>query len=311
MTDQSTRRFYRFAIGLILVLQSVAGHTAGQLIIDADDQYRYAQTRLDAGAYDEAIAEFNRFIHFFPDDARVSRARFETGMAYFHSSRFAQAAAIFDRQIDPYGGTPLDDEAFLMLSRSHAHQGMTEQAMLDLHNLMMLTADQATIDRARYELGWLHVDLGRWTDADRAFGRISPDGRERYAVVELKRALARSDAIPVKHPTTAGLLSIVPGAGQLYCQRYQDALTAFLINTGLIWAAWEAFDNDQIALGSVIAFVEFGFYAGNIYSAVSSAHKTNRDRKDAFRKDLYRLRPISLSMTPDGNGAALCLNVAF
>ena len=31
-------------------------------------------------------------------------------------------------------------------------------------------------------------------------------------------------------------------------------------------------------LAAVISFVEFGFYAGNIYGAVSSAHKYNRDR---------------------------------
>jgi hypothetical protein len=79
------------------------------------------------------------------------------------------------------------------------------------------------IDRARYELGWLHVDQGRWTDAGQAFGRISPDNQDRFQVADLKQALARSDAIPVKNPTTAGFLSIVPGGGQLYCNRYQDA----------------------------------------------------------------------------------------
>jgi hypothetical protein len=94
------------------------------------------------------------------------------------------------------------------------------------------------------------------------------------------------------------LLSIVPGGGQLYCNRYQDAMTAFLINAGLIWAAWEAFDNEQYALGSVISFVEFGFYAGNIYGAVSSAHKYNRDRIAEFRERLNQRRQMSLSLAP-------------
>jgi hypothetical protein len=155
------------------------------------------------------------------------------------------------------------------------------------------------------------VDRGRWNDAGQAFSRITPDNQESFRVPDLTRALAQSDAIPIKDPTTAGVLSIVPGGGQLYCKRYQDAMTAFLINGGLIWAAWEAFDNENYALGSVISFVEVGFYAGNIYGAVSSAHKYNRDRIAEFRDGLTRHRQMSFSLAPATKGAAICLTVDF
>jgi hypothetical protein len=174
-----------------------------------------------------------------------------------------------------------------------------------------LSSAADVIDKARYELGWLHVDQGRWNDADHPFGLISPGNRERFQVADLKQALALSGTIPVKHPSTAGFLSIVPGGGQLYCHRYQDALTAFLINAGLIWAAWEAFDSEQYALGSVISFVEFGFYAGNIYGAVSGAHKYNRDRIAEYRERLNQRRQMSLSIAPSPEGAALCLTIRF
>ena len=88
-------------------------------------------------------------------------------------------------------------------------------------------------------------------------------------------------------------------------------MAAFLINAGLIWAAWEAFDDEQYALGSVITFVEFGFYAGNIYGAVSGAHKYNRDRVSEFRERLNQRRQISLSLAPVPEGAALRLTVRF
>ncbi len=298
-------------IGLTLVLSSAPANGFARLTIDADSQYRYAQSRLDSGAVDEAVAEFNRFIHFFPADPRIPQARFQTGMAHFSAGRYQAAAAIFNQQTVGFAGSPLDNQAFFMLSRSHARQGMTEQAILDLHNLVAMSSAPEVIDRARYELGWLHVDQGRWTDADRAFGRISPDNQDRFQVADLKQALAGSEAIPVKSPTTAGLLSIVPGGGQLYCKRYQDAATAFLINAGLIWAAWEAFDDEQYALGSVISVVGFGFYAGNVYGAVSSAHKYNRDRITEYRERLNQRRQMSLSLAPTPEGAALRLTVRF
>jgi tetratricopeptide (TPR) repeat protein len=311
MVFQTVLRILMIVIGVPLVLMAASTRGAAQLTIDADGQYRYAQSRYDSGAFDEAIAEFDRFIHFFPTDPRVDQARLQTGMAHFSAGRYQAAAAIFNQQTVDFTGSPLDNQAFFMLSRSHARQGMTELAILDLHNLVALSATADVIDRASYELGWLHVDQGRWSDADQAFGRISPDNQEYFQVADLKQVLANSETIPVKHPTTAGILSIVPGGGQLYCNRYQDAFTAFLINAGLIWAAWEAFDNELYALGGVITFVEFGFYAGNIYGAVSSAHKYNRDRIAEYREGLYQHRQMSLSLAPVHKGTALCLTVRF
>ncbi len=304
-------RLMLVAIGFSLMLLAAAAPGLAQLTIDADGQFRYAQSRLDAGAFDEAIVEFNRFIHFFPADPRLSQARFQTGIAHYRAGRYQPAAAIFSLQTVQYAGSPLDNEAFFMLSRSHARQGMIEQAMVDLHNLMASSSEADVIDRARYELGWLHVDQGRWKHADREFSRITPSNQNRFQVSDLNQALAQSEAIPTKNPATAGWLAIVPGGGQLYCARYQDAATAFLINAGLIWAAWEAFDNHNYALGSVISFVEFGFFSGNIYGSVSSAHKYNRDRITEFRQRLNQRRQVPLSLLPSPGGATLCLTVDF
>jgi tetratricopeptide (TPR) repeat protein len=311
MTFTSILRMAMLLIGISILTGSATVADADQRTIDADSQYAFAQSRLDAGAFDEAIAEFHRFVYFFPADHRVPSALFQTGMAHFGAGRYQAAAAVFDRQTGGDADSPLVSDAFFMLSRCHARQGMIEQAMVDLYNLMAASTEKAVLDRARYELGWLHVEQGRWNAADQAFDGITPDNRNRFRVDDLKAALARSDSIAVKNPTTAGMLSIIPGAGQLYGNRYQDAMTAFLINAGLIWAAWEAFDNEQYALGSVIGFVEFGFYAGNIYGAVSGPHKYNRERISEFRESLYQQRQISFSLAPAPDGAALCLIVDF
>lgn len=301
-------------IMIMVVISSLCGatvHGADPLIIDADNQYRYAQSRLDSGAYDEAINEFNRFIHFFPQDARIPKAHYLMGMAHFRAGQYQAAAATFDALAADEGGSVLGNEAFFMLSRSHARQGMIEQAMVDLHNLIAVSAQTDVIDQARYELGWLHVELKQWPLAQRSFSQINPEHQARLQVGEVTSALSRHATIPTKHPTAAGLFSIIPGGGQLYCGRYQDALTAFLLNAGLILSAWEAFDNELYALGGVISFVEFGFYAGNIYGAAASAHKFNRDRANAFREDLYRHKQAPLSLSAIPSGVALCLRLDF
>jgi tetratricopeptide (TPR) repeat protein len=296
--------------GLFLILPAGPAFAAA-LTIDADSQFAYAQSRLEDGAFDEAASEFNRFIHFFSDDPRVPDARFLQGTAHFRAGRYTRAAAIFDALTTDASATAPVVDAFLMLSQSHARQGHVDQAVLDLHNLMALSADVDTVDRAYYELAWLHMDRGRWQDADTAISRISAANRERFRADELARALAGRADLAYKNPTTAGVLSIVPGGGQLYCRRYQDALTAFLLNTGLIWAAWESFDNEMYALGGLVSFVGAGFYAGNIYGAVSGAHKINRDRAARFRDHLTTYRPPALSLAPLPGGALVSLTIDF
>ncbi|BBO80145.1 hypothetical protein DSCO28_07110 [Desulfosarcina ovata subsp. sediminis] len=302
-----------FSVIVVMILAgpSAPAHGSEPLTIDADAQYRYARSRFDAGAHDEAIAEFGRFIHFFPFDRRVVEAQHQIGMAHFNAGRYAAAATVFQARTQDDTNSPWKHEAFFMLSRCHARQGMIEQAILDLHNLIVLSPPADVVDRAHYELGWLHVDQGRWRLAGEAFERIRPVSQDRFGVPGLASTLAESDRIAFRDPTTAGMLSIVPGGGQLYCGRAQDALIAFLLNTGLIWAAWEAFDNDQVALGGVISFVEFGFYAGNIFGAVSGAHKFNRDRAIEFRQHIYQQQRPLLSVAPTSGGARICLHVDF
>ena len=284
---------------------------ADSLTLDADGQYDYAQQRYDSGAWAESIAEFNRFIHFFPDDDRVHMARYLTGMAYYKADRFGDAAAIFNAIGTERRADGLSTEAYFMLSRTHVRQGRTEQAMVDLHNLISLSTDDRIIDRARYELGWLHVDRKQWKAARHTFNQIRPTHQAHYQIRAIDSALSRHDRVPTKRPLAAGLLSIIPGGGQLYCGRYQDALAAFLVNAGLMISAWEAFDNELYALGGVISFVEFGFYSANIYGAISSAHKFNRDQFNGFRDTLYPLRRPSVSLSAVQSGIRLCINIDF
>jgi tetratricopeptide (TPR) repeat protein len=310
------RQHVQRGIWVALVLLAVcwiagAGYAAEPLIIDADAQLEYARALLGQGKHDAAVIEFQRFIHFFPDDPRLPAARFDMAMAHFDAGRTDAAEAEFLQLTDTYTGDALQTEAFFMLSRCHARQGKRVQSILDLHNLMALSDDVNTDDRARYEIGWRHVDQAEWQQAATVFGTLSEANRARLHIGDLLSTLSTSDTLARRDPTTAGILSVVPGGGQLYCNRYQDALAAFLINTGLIWASWESFDNDQPALGGVLAFVGFGFYAGNIYGAMSSAHTFNRDRAGEFRDRLYRRKQAWLSLAPHPGGAGIYLSVAF
>jgi hypothetical protein len=127
---------------------------------------------------------------------------------------------------------------------------------------------------------------GRWPEASRAFGSVSP-GNPLYAdAPELsKRSLEGLD-LPSKSPLTAGILAaVVPGLGHAYVTRYRDAVVAFILNGLFIWAAVESFDGGHDALGAILGILELGWYTGNIYSAVNVAGKYNTRMQNEFRNN--------------------------
>ncbi len=100
--------------------------------------------------------------------------------------------------------------------------------------------------------------------------------------------------LPKKSPAVAGsLAAILPGAGHLYTERPRDALVAFLLNGAFIVAAVELFRHDNYWAGGIVTFFEVGWYAGNIYSAVSSAHKYNKKVQDDYLEQLRNQEGVS------------------
>jgi TolA-binding protein/TM2 domain-containing membrane protein YozV len=285
---------------------------AGSVIeIDANKQFNFAESLFKWGNYRHSIDEYQRFIHFFPEDDRVEHAMFKVGRAYFHSRRFKAAISAFNAVIDKYNNSHLSIQSYLMISESYLNQKAYGSAVITLHNLINITGDIQIKDEAHYRLGWVHIKMAEWNKARSYFAKISASNKEKYRLKALSAELDREKLIPQKNPGLAGALSVIPGAGQLYVGRYQDALIAFLINAGLILAAYESFDNELYALGGLITVLELGFYAGNIYGAVTSAHKYNRKATHQFIEHLKENSKIKFSAGKDAKAFLLTFEVAF
>ncbi|MEI6357230.1 MAG: hypothetical protein WCP53_09010, partial [Verrucomicrobiota bacterium] len=98
-------------------------------------------------------------------------------------------------------------------------------------------------------------------------------------------------------------------AGHLYAERPRDALVAFLLNGAFIWGAAELFHHDNYVAGGIFAFFELGWYSGNIYSAVSSVHKYNRNKESDF---IQKLKDnFSLALYRDGGVPSIIISHRF
>lgn len=269
------------------------------LFLTADMQFDYAQTLFEQKDYTAAQVEFKRFIHFFPQDPRHDRADYSAGVALFHSEQFYEAAKRFDsiirqaKDID----SPWAQKSCFMQSQAFEAMGNTGYAQIVLQNYLKLTRDTETKDQIYLELARLHIQNTATPGKDELYNArknlmlISAEKQGEYKVAEQLDAIDRAVDAPKKSPVLSGILAIIPGGGMLYCERYKDAFVSFCFNTGLIWAAYTAFEHDNPALGGVITFVESGFYSGNIYGSITAAHKYNKAAQIKILNKTFNFEP--------------------
>jgi tetratricopeptide (TPR) repeat protein len=284
---------------------------SSSICIGADQQFNFAQHHFNAKSYQMAIIEYQRFIYFFPEDKRVALAMYRIGMAYYSIDRLQQALRSFADVIDRYGGTDLSVKSYLMKSECLIRLNDAGSAVINLQNLIAIADDINVKDEAYYRIGWIYINTASWDQASLYFSKISPQNKNKYKLDLVAAELEKKSSIPRKDPRTAGILSVIPGAGYLYCERYQDALITFLLNGAMMMAAYESFDEGLSALGGLITFVGFGFYAGNVYGAITSAHKYNRRKTDRFIEHLNENLRVKFLVDSENHGAYLALQWVF
>lgn len=287
---------------------------AQTLVIDSRMQYEYALSLFEQKDFSTSLVEFKRFIHFFPSDSRIRKAQFNVGQCHFFLEQYEKAARTFNTIILESKDEYLVEESVFLQSRAFVKLGNIAYAQIALRNYLQLTESPETKDRIYHQLAEIQVQLAKKgnrasvASAIRLIDSISEQGKQRYHTRERRAVLESAAAAPVKNPTLSGVLSVVPGGGFAYCERYKDGIVTFLLNVGLMAAVWQAWENDNEALAGVVAFVESGFYSANIYGAVSSAHKYNRAQVKQVLDSKYRILPV---FNPAKEEVSLMLNFKF
>jgi tetratricopeptide (TPR) repeat protein len=299
------------AVAIAICLFPVYSYPNPTVLLDSDRQFQFAEDLLQRKEYYRAIGEYERFIYFFPEAEQVVLARYRIGLAYLRGERYEDAIEAFRQVIQEYPRTEYADKSYLKMSEAYVQLKRYDEAVAQLEKLIATTADQDIKDEAYYQCGWVCIAKGAWENAQTCFDKISDGNREKYRLEHLLKELDKQKHLKRKNPTAAGLLAILPGAGHLYCERRRDALLAFLVNGALIFAACEAFDQELYALGGIITVVELGFYSGNIYSAVSSAHKYNRDERNRFLRHLEERAKIKISVAGPHQTEGVLLSCQF
>jgi len=239
----------------------------------ADMQYNFAKSMMKHKRYKTSITEFQRFLFLFPEDERNLDAHYQIGLAYQQQKQYDLAIEHFYKIFSNGTGKKIGILGAYALSNCYQIQKKYMMAKNVLELLLENTPQQDLQDELHYRLGWINIrfnQLGAAMIHLNAIKNVSA-----YPLDTVKHAIVTKN-LPKKNPYLAGVLSTVPGLGQAYCGRYRDAALSFIVNGIIGWAAWENYDQHRPAMGTLVSFFGLGFYSGNIYGAINSAHKYNQ-----------------------------------
>ncbi|MFC1581187.1 tol-pal system YbgF family protein [Thermodesulfobacteriota bacterium] len=298
------------ALVLFILLLLPCSSLFAEITITNDAQFQFALETMKKGDYHRSVVEFERFIHFFPEDRRIPKARLLIGVCHLEAGEYEKARERLNSVSVEYAKTTVGGKALLFMGESYYRQGVSDEAARYFQKVVDEYPVPSLKNPALYRLGWSNLQANEWHNAEQTFKMVGRNSPLYPSAQDLSARSLEGENLSLKNPTTAGMLAIIPGLGHVYCNRYKDALVAFLLNGLFIWATVEAFDEDLPVLGGILAFVGLGFYGGNIYSAVNAAHKHNRKVRDDFRKSLSDRFDLGLFTTRQGH-IGLAFRVEF
>jgi len=233
-------------------------------------QLGFANWLQERKEYDRAITEYQRLIFSAPRTYWGRRAEDDLMSCYYESGHYTEAfdlgIGLLERDLGPLR----KDRVLLEIGKSSIRRGDYGGARF---HLVKVSPDAR--DRSAMLEGVSYAFESRWGDASRSFGDVSPRSTLTENATACKHLCAEGAALRLKNPTKAGILAVIPGLGYLYDGYERTALSAFVVNSLLIWGTVEAFHDGNPGVGTAMTLFTAGWYSGNIYGSIQSAKRRN------------------------------------
>lgn len=255
---------------LALLLLSRPGHAG------ITETWAFADSLLLERDYYRAITEYKRAYYLSPPTDLESRARAALGIgeALFQGEQYDRAALWFQARYRLLQHSGREERGRRLYFLSLVRIGDADE--------VAAAAEALPGEDTGFYRGLAWGLRQQWDEAATAFVGLSPAsplsarGRYNWRIAEEAREAGW------RNPKLAGILGVVPGLGYLYAGHKQTALSALLVNGAFMFATYEAFRDDQHALGGFLALFSFSWYTGSIHGSVVAARRYNRSLNDSY-----------------------------
>ena len=241
----------------------------------------FADHLFEQGHYYQAVTEYERFIYFNPGHPAVPRARLQTARCYKMGARYDKAIGLYRQLAELYTGREEGIEAAFQVSECFRLGEDFDQALSGYSRFIRENPAHPLADKARWNMAWTYMQLEDYASARKELLSLNGSSLYRAPSQELIAALDELPHARHKSPVVSGVLAaLMPGAGHLYTGQKKQALFSFVTNVLLFFGSYEAFDKEVYTAGGFLSLFSLNYYSGNIFGAITSAHKFNRQKRE-------------------------------
>lgn len=253
---------------------------------DPEKLFSFADYLYAKEDYYRAITEYERVIFLYPNHPLSIIAKLKIALAYQNAGKWEIAINNLQKIAEDYPDQESGKEAFYRIGETYCLKGDYQLAIGKFRSFIGRYPEDDLREKAQVMLGWCHLRNKSSERAIEEFKQVETDSPLYSTAAGLAQDAGDFPNLPRKSPALAGVLSIIPGAGQIYTGRIQDGVVSFILNGLFIWGTYEAFDHGNNVAGGILLLFESGWYSGNIYGAISGAHKYNRNKADTYFNSL-------------------------
>lgn len=284
--SQSPGKVISLFVTIFILLSYLSPANSAEELKEPENLFSFADYLYIKEDYYRAITEYERLIFFYPDHPLAIKAKLKIAGAYQKGGKWDLALDHFQKVAESYSDQEAGKEASFRLGETYCLSGNHRLAISKFSSFIERYPEDDLTGKAQIMLGWCYLKNRSYERSIEEFRKVEVDSPFYTTAVGLARNAGDLPSLPHKSPVLAGILSIIPGTGQFYNGRIQDGIIAFVLNGLFIWGAYEAFDNGNNVAGGILLLFESGWYSGNIYGAISGAHKYNRNKTDTYFKSL-------------------------
>ena len=253
-----------------------------------NDKQSFADFLFEKGEYYRAITEYYRLIHNSNDLQEKNRLLKNIGFSYYYGMDFEGCIDFISNNRSFFAYDPdLGMEMDFVLAKSYYKIQKYKKA---ISTLQWINPEQSEpfFNDALFLFAFSQARLFRVEQANETLKRIKTNSEKKELADKFSNYFRQLNNVSNKSPLLAATLSaVIPGAGYLYAEHYETALTSFIINGLLIWAVHDAIREEQYGIAAAGAVFGLGWYIGNIEGSATAAIRQNEYERRQYVNEVF------------------------
>lgn len=248
-------------------------------IKDSSKNTKFIKFLVNKGLYQQALLEINRRI--FNKDLGSDTNEIYTNYIICLRAIDENEKALFDYEVSFPSTVKNNPKILLEIGNTWSGLKNYQQSIIQYQKVFSTeTKDTTLIDEAFMLKGINQTKLSQFDSAMVSFQKVSTHGFYAKNVTRNITLIQNINTQKYKNPTFGGLLGIIPGAGYLYADHKQTALSSLVINALFAYGAYTSFKTNNTGIGILASVIGVAFYLGNIQGSVKSVRRYNQVKKE-------------------------------